>query len=204
MSGPAPQGLRRWATSSRHCLWPALLILASLAALCGALINFEAAYCCEVSAFRYGIPRAHLCWRNGECFSLLIRERFRLTKKNWKENIVDHFINWFHIVFKRVNCTHKICRFRFVALCEGDVGSMGWIFTISASNSMFSLQTPLFHYIIGLCIPGIQWLLPVVVDDLPLLFWPPLQTPTWPCLLDLVSSGYLGFTISQLLEPLTR
>ena len=199
MSGPAPQGLRRWATSSRHCLWPALLILASLAALCGALINFEAAYCCEVSAFRYGIPRAHLCWRNGEWFSLLIRERFRLTKKNWKENIVDHFINWFHIVFKRVNCTHKICK----SLCEGDVGSMGWIFTISASNSMFFLHPPLLHYIIGLCIPGVQWLLPGVVD-LPLLLWPPLQTPTWPCLLDPESSGYLGFTISQLLEPLTR
>ena len=125
------------------------------------------------------------------------------TKKNWRENFVDHFISWFHIAIKRVNCTHKICKFRFAALCEGDLGSMGWIFTISASNSMLSLHPPLFHYIIGLCNPGIQRLLPGVVD-LPLLFWPSLQTPTWPCLLDLVPSGYLGFTISQLLEPLTR
>ena len=39
--------------------------------------------------------------------------------------IIDRFINWFHIVFKRVNCTHKIWKFRFVALCEGDVGGMG-------------------------------------------------------------------------------
>ena len=39
--------------------------------------------------------------------------------------IIDCFLNWFHIVFKRVNCTHKIWKFRFVALCEGDVGGMG-------------------------------------------------------------------------------
>ena len=38
MSGPALQGLRRWATSSHHCLWPALLILASLAASCLAAV----------------------------------------------------------------------------------------------------------------------------------------------------------------------
>ena len=203
MPGPAPQGLRRWATSLRRCLKPALLILASLAALCGAIINFEAAYFMWGFSFQIWYTQSPLCWRNGEWFSQLIRERFRLTKKNWKENIVDHLINWFHIVFKRVNCTHKIWKFRFVALWEGDVGSTGWIFTISASNSMFFLHPPLFHYIIGLCIPGVQWLLPGVVG-LPLLFWPPLQTPTWPCLLDLESSGYLGFTISQLLEPLTR
>ena len=29
-----------------------------------------------------------------------------------------------HIVFKRVNCTHKIWKSRFVTLCEGDVGGM--------------------------------------------------------------------------------
>ena len=39
--------------------------------------------------------------------------------------IIDCFLNWFHIVFKRVNCTHKIWKFRFVALCEGDAGGMG-------------------------------------------------------------------------------
>ena len=49
-----------------------------------------------------------------------------LTKKNWKENIVDRFINWFHMVFKWVNnCTPKICKFGFVALREGDIGGVG-------------------------------------------------------------------------------
>ena len=46
-------------------------------------------------------------------------------EKDLKENIIDRFISWFHTVFKRVNCTHKIWKFRFVALCEGDAGGMG-------------------------------------------------------------------------------
>ena len=37
---------------------------------------------------------------------LVLAERLRLAKKNWKENIIDRFLSSFHIVFKRVNCTH--------------------------------------------------------------------------------------------------
>ena len=57
MSGPAPQGLQALSHELAPLSLACTVILASLAALCGALINFEAAYCCEVSAFSYGIPR---------------------------------------------------------------------------------------------------------------------------------------------------
>ena len=70
--------------------------------------------------------------------------RLNLLKYNYTDrrelgvNFVDRFINCFHIVFKRVNCSRKICKFRFVALCEGNVGGRG--LTISASNLIFSVH----------------------------------------------------------------
>ena len=32
-------------------------------------------------------------------------------EKDLKENIIDHFISWFHTVFKKVNSTHKIIKY---------------------------------------------------------------------------------------------
>ena len=198
MSGSAPQGLRHWATSLRHCLWPALLILASLAALCFVLtLRQRIAVKFQLSGMVYPEPLVLAQWG-----MVLVTHQGAVPsdkkelegKYRWSlHQLVPHSLQKSQLYAQ--NMQISICS----PFCEGDVGSMGWTFTFSASNSMFSLHPPLFHYIIGLCIPGIQWLLPGVVD-LPLLFWPPLQTPTWICLLDLVSSDYLGFTISQLLE----
>ena len=92
------------------------------------------------------------CFVCQKLYKSIISEWFRLTKKNWKENIVDRF----HIVFKRVNCMYKICKFRIVAVYEGDVGGMVVSLRSQLATRCFPSIPGLFEYIIGLCISEIQ------------------------------------------------
>ena len=115
MPGPALQGLRRWA---RDELAPLCLTLASLAATCGAVINFEASYCGKA----WYMQTLLYCGRVNSSRNSSGSDQKELEGK-YRWSLHQY---WFHMVFKWVNnCTPKICKFGFVALREGDIGGVG-------------------------------------------------------------------------------
>ena len=80
-------------------------------------------------------------------------------EKDLKENIIDHFISWFHTVFKRVNCTHKIWKFRSRLWRRRRRHGYDSLRSPPATRC-FPSNPGLFHYIIGLSpvtVPRCRW-----------------------------------------------
>ena len=161
MSHPALQGLRRWAKSLHHCLWPALLVLASLAATCGhIIITFEAAYCCETSAFRSGIPRPPCAGRRANSS----RNSSGRGSVWWKRSEGKYHWSLHQLVPHSLQKSQLYAQ-NFGAVCEGDVGGMGM--TLYDLRQQLDVFPPTLGFSTTSLV-WVQWLFPGVVD-LPLL-----------------------------------